>query len=178
MAGLLLSACATPQPSPLLDRFEALLAQEDSATLALSKWCRSQGISADPVITATQVPGGAEAEPADLRARLAIGPDEPVAYRHVRLSCGAHVLSEAHNWYVPARLTADMNKQLASSDTPFGKVAAPLHYRRERLASQRGQGADCPSGVILTHHAMLRLPDGRPLALLVECYTEANLARR
>ena len=36
-----------------------------------------------------------------------IGPDEPVAYRHVRLRCGDHVLSEADNWYVPSRLTPE-----------------------------------------------------------------------
>jgi hypothetical protein len=30
---------------------------------------------------------------------------------------------------------------------------------------------------VLSHKAMLRLPDGRALALLVECYTAANLTR-
>jgi hypothetical protein len=29
---------------------------------------------------------------------LGVGTEEPVKYRHVRLRCGTHVLSEADNW--------------------------------------------------------------------------------
>lgn len=98
-----------------------------------------------------------------------------MAYRHVRLSCGASVLSVAHNWYVPSRLSPDMNEALETSDTPFGKVVAPLRFTRERLASERGPAEGCPKDTILSHRAVLRLPDGRPLSLVVECYTRANL---
>ncbi len=68
-----------------------------------------------------------------------------------------------------------MNELLASSQTPFGKVAAALNFSRERLASLRGPGFGCPAGTIVSHRARLRLPDGKPLALVVECYTRANL---
>ena len=102
--------------------------------------------------------------------------DAQLGYRHVRLACGTNVLSEAHNWYVPGRLTPAMNAALAATTIPFGKVAAPLGFRRERLDSKRGARPECPRGTILSHRALLRLPDGRPLALLVECYTRANLA--
>jgi hypothetical protein len=98
-----------------------------------------------------------------------------VGYRHVRLSCGPVVLSEAHNWYLPSRLTPAMNTALATSDTPFGKVAAPLHFTRLALDARRGRAPSCPANTVLSHRALLRLPDGRPLALVVECYTAANL---
>jgi hypothetical protein len=70
-----------------------------------------------------------------------------------------------------------MNRTLEASRTPFGKVAAPLGYVREPIDSRRGSAGGCPPGVVLSNRAMLRLPDGRPLALLVECYTAANLGR-
>ncbi|MDE2621396.1 MAG: hypothetical protein KGL54_14645, partial [Sphingomonadales bacterium] len=97
--------------------------------------------------------------------------------RHVRLTCGPATLSLAHNWYVPERLSPAMNRTLATTHVPFGKVAAPLGYRRERLGTLARRAPQCPPGTVLAHRAVLRLPDGRGLALLVECYTAANLAR-
>ena len=45
----------------------------------------------------------------------------------MRLKCGDHVLSEADNWYVKARLTPDMNHMLETTDTPLeGGRGAPL----------------------------------------------------
>ena len=69
-----------------------------------------------------------------------------------------------------------MNRALADSDTPFGKVAAPLRFTREALTHSPDQSAACPPHIVSWHRALLRLPDGRPLALVVECYTAANLA--
>lgn len=103
-----------------------------------------------------------------------MGPRAQIGYRHVALTCGDRVLSEAHNWYVRARLSQAMNHALDTSDIPFGRVAAPLHFRREAQGRQRGL---CPTGAaITTHRALLRLADDAPLALVVECYTAANLA--
>jgi chorismate-pyruvate lyase len=110
-----------------------------------------------------------------LRETLGIPGDEPVRLRHVRLACGAKVLSEATNWYVPARLTPAMNAALDSGTVPFGKVAAPLGFRRERLEARRGALPGCPRTTILSHRARLVLPDGQPLALVTECYTQENL---
>ncbi len=171
---LALAGCAAPPPG-LLDQFEATLAAQDSATAALGTWCGRRGLANPATVTAAVLPGGMRADPPDLAALLQLAA-EP-GYRHVRLSCGAKVLSEAHNWYVPARLTPAMNAALAASDVPFGKVAAPLRYTRQRLSSQRGAGPGCPADTILTHRALLRLPDGAPLALVTECYTPANLRR-
>lgn len=166
---LLLGACTHPR----LSQFEATLAAHDSATVALGEWCARRGIADPARIVATTVPERAELH--DAGATFAKG--TWLNYRHVRLSCGGKVLSEAHNWYDPALLTPAMNEALASTDTPFGKVVAPLNFRRVPLVkeSRRGRGKDCPAGTIRTNRARLELPDGKPLALLIECYTNANL---
>lgn len=170
---LLLPGCAGPG----LPRFEAALAQRDSATAVLEHWCAANRLADPPRIVADGMMAASAPEPADARPLLQASAETALGYRHVALSCGGAVLSVAHNWYVPDRLTPAMNATLTSTRIPFGKVAAPLGFRRERLDSQRGARPECPRDTILSHRALLRLPDGRPLALLVECYTRANLAR-
>lgn len=170
LAALALSACARPQ----LPAFERTLAAQDSATAALGQWCADRRLATPPVIRAERLTD-ATPPPPGLRALLQAAPDEPLAMRRVRLRCGNVVLSEAWNWYRPARLTPAMNATLDSSDTPFGRVAAPLGFRRERLSSRRGRAHGCPAGTILSHRALLRLPDGQPLALVTECYARAAL---
>lgn len=160
-----------------LDAFEATLARHDSATLALEEWCAAQRIADPAVIRARNqaVPGQRASRV--VRRLLDTGPGERVELRKVHLSCGEAVLSVAWNWYVPARLTPAMNAALHSTDTPFGKVVAPLRFRREPLSTVAGPAENCPAGTISTHRARLVLPDGRPLAYLIECYTAANLAK-
>ena len=172
---LLIAACADGNRGELLNAFEANLTAHDSATEALRLWCAARGLARNPVITAQFVRGSDQPPPAGLHTLLEVTSDEPLGYRHVRLSCAGAVLSEAHNWYVPARLTPEMNHALAQTDTPFGKVASSLHFTREPQSSTPGAGHGCPDGVISTHRALLRLPDGKPLAMVVECYTIANL---
>jgi len=168
-ATLLLGGCADGQVGAL----ERTLASRDSATAALQDWCAARHLAEPARIVAEPVPGAAAMLPGDARTRLNLGAEEAPGYRHVRLSCGGVVLSEAHNWYVPARLTPAMNALLASTDKPFGRVAAPLHFTRERIESRYGRQAPCPPATALSQRGLLRLPDGRPLALVVECYTEA-----
>jgi hypothetical protein len=134
---MLAAALLMLAPAPI-DAFEAMLNAQDSATMALTQWCNQRAIAPEARITATLIKGEDALAAPDLPDTL--GTEEP-GYRHVRLSCGAHVLSEAHNWYNPALLTAEMNHLLATTDTPFGKVVAPLNFRREKLASRRGP---CP----------------------------------
>lgn len=169
-------------PAAPLAAFEHALAAQPSATKALAEWCTNRLIDGpNPVeIVASMVPGPAMPPPRGARRLLGVAADEPLGFRHVRLACGATVLSEAYNWYVPARLSADMNRSLESTRTPFGKVAAPLGFSRTPLASRRGGfgalGLGCPPDTILANRGLLRLPDGRGLALVLECYTRANLA--
>ena len=165
---------AAASSSVTIEEFERTLAAQDSATAALGEWCERHKIAAASSIRASVVERTSEAGP-ETRAILNLGPNDPVGYRHVRLSCGHAVLSEAYNWFAPSRLTPEMNRALGESDTPFGKIAAPLTFRRVRLLEERGRAEFCPPDTILIHRALLRLPDGQPLAYVVECYTAANL---
>jgi chorismate-pyruvate lyase len=151
------------------------LAANDSATVALGQWCDARRIAEPSVIRALADRTAQSAASPAIRGTLGVSESDTVVYRHVRLACGSAVLSIAHNWYVPARLTPEMNHTLESSETPFGKVVAPLGFMRERLAAQRGKMAECPSGTVLSHRAVLKLADGRAISLVVECYTRANI---
>jgi len=157
--------------------FEATLAAQDSATAALGQWCAARHIADPATITAAQVKGADSMPPPDLDDTLKLGEDQEAGYRHVRLSCGGKVLSEAHNWYAAQRLTPAMNQTLNTTDTPFGKVVGPLGFKRERLGVIEGAAPGCPRDTVLSHRALLRLPDGAPLALVVECYTPAVLGK-
>ena len=172
MAGAMIA-----QPArPTLEEFEAVLARHDSATRALEEWCALRGMADPARIAAQSLAPAADGVPDAVREALRPGPGEKVALRNVRLVCGDAVLSVAWNWYVPGRLTAAMNAALQGTDTPFGKVVSPLGFRRRSLATLRGPDGNCPADTVSTHRAMLILPDDRPLAYLVECYTAANLA--
>lgn len=172
LAALLALAGCTPANLP---RFEKVLAAQDSATAALGQWCGTRGIAQPPTIRALADRAARRPASPAVRAALGVSRDELVAYRHVRLACGDTVLSVAHNWYVPARLTPEMNTLLETTDTPFGKVVAPLGFRRDRLAQKRGRAAECPEDTVLSHRAVLRVADDSAISLVVECYTSANL---
>ncbi|MYL97385.1 hypothetical protein GR702_06310 [Novosphingobium sp. FGD1] len=176
-------AVPAPAPVPTLAQFEAVLRRHDSATLALEEWCALRQIARPAAVTArvlapaeapTRLPTapGPHHDPA---RKLELKDGEAVTLRNVSLSCGGTVLSVAWNWYVPARLSREMNEALRSSQAPFGKVVAPLGFRRRPLSIVAGPARGCPADTISTHEAMLVLPDGTPLAYLVECYTAANL---
>jgi len=115
----------------------------------------------------------ADKEPTgEVRQLLGVAPTESVRYRHVRLHCGEHVLSEADNWYVPARLTAEMNRLLNTTDTPFGRVVAPLQPARRTFAV-RMLWSDSTRPVpdaLFEHHAVLYNRDEQPLAEVAEVY--------
>ncbi len=184
----------TEAPALLLQTLNADLLSHDSATLTLERWCGAYGMASPAKVTAERVRGPAHALPADLRAQLGIGADAPVAYRRVALRCGGRTLSEAENGYVPARLTAAMNRTLETPDVAFGKVVQPLHFRRHTLSAELlwsplpagwERAATLPadrSGPLamphrlLPHRAMLLDGDGRPYSALIETYAEQVLA--
>jgi hypothetical protein len=131
---------------------------------------------------------------AEVREALDVKPGEPLGYRRVRLKCGDHVLSEADNWYVPTRLTPEMNHALETTDTPFGTVVAALHFRRHTLSADllwrplpkgweigatpvpQEAGALTIPDHVLEHRAVLSTPDGEPFSEVVETYTGEVLA--
>jgi hypothetical protein len=179
----------------LLETLNADLLAHDGATLTLERWCGDHRLADLPRVVAERVSDAIKPAGAEVRAALDVKPDEPLGYRHVRLKCGEHVLSEADNWYVPARLTPEMNHVLETTDTPFGKAVAALHFRRHTLSADLlwrplpkswEMGAAAPvsdeAGAlaipehVLEHRAVLSTPDGAPFSEVVETYTGEVLA--
>lgn len=178
----------------LLQSLNADLLSHPSATLTLERWCGSHHLAAEAKVVAERVRAVDKPLPESARDQLGIGPDESVRYRRVQLACGAHVLSEADNWYVPGRLTDAMNHELDTTDTPFGKVVQPLHFRRQTLSADllwSPLPAGWESGVplppphadaleiprfVLQHRAVLYDQANRPFSLVVESYTSDVLA--
>ena len=198
------SAAQTPNwTGSFLARVEALavlqtlnadLLSHDSATLTLERWCDVHKLASPPRIVALRVADVDKVPTPEQRAELGVTPADSVRYRRVKLMCGPLLLSEADNWYVPSRLTAQMNKLLDTTDSPFGVVVRPLHFHRHTLSSTllwlplpagwemnatgaRDLNADQPMpSKLLEHRAVLTLPDGTPFSEVVETYTDNVLA--
>ena len=169
-----------------LQSLNAELLSRDSATAVLQEVCDRRMVEA-PRIRARRVsvhddPAAATAARRQLRATT----DTPIRLRRVELICGDTVLSRADNWYLPGRLTPQMNIALETTETPFGVVVAPLAFQRRTLSARllyqplppgweaRGDLAfDAPAVPprdVLQHRAVLQTPDGQPFSLLVETY--------
>jgi hypothetical protein len=178
----------------VLETLNADLLSHDSATLTLERWCDVHKLASPPRIVASRVPDIDKPPTPEQRRELGVTPMDSVRYRRVRLMCGAFVLSEADNWYVPGRLTPEMNKLLDTTDSPFGVVVRALHFQRHTLSSTllwlplpagwemnstsaRDVVADQPMpSKLLEHRAVLTLPDGTPFSEVVETYTDNVLA--
>jgi chorismate-pyruvate lyase len=178
----------------LLQTLNADLLSHDSATLTLDRWCADHRLASPARIVAERVHVAEQAPTAEQRQLLRVSTTELVRFRRVLLSCGGHVLSEADNWYVPARLTSDMNRVLDTTDTAFGRAVQALNFRRRTLSAKLlwsplpqdwDMGAPLPEGrgaaltiphEVLEHRAVLTLPDGTPFSQVVETYTSEVLA--
>ncbi|KAJ2980672.1 hypothetical protein NQ176_g2497 [Zarea fungicola] len=146
---------------------QALL-EHHSATLVLESWCRSHGISAHVSgvncisSQAAILCFGADTEPSGITAQqihgqtpptlsdeemalLSLLPGEKMGHRHVHLMFNGAIVSKADNWYVVSRLDPGMNDILLTTDTPFGKVVAPLSCHRMTVSSRRCFPATSPS---------------------------------
>jgi chorismate-pyruvate lyase len=175
----------------LLQTLNADLLSHDSATLILEHWCGEHHLADPPRIVARRLRDASKPIPDELRNRLAVDAREPIAYRHVQLACGEHVFSEADNWYVPSRLTPEMNRQLDTTDEPFGRVVKPLGFRRNSLSaellwqplprgwemqrSRESAALQIPQEV-LRHQAILYTSSQMPFSAVVETYTRQLFA--
>ncbi|GJD50203.1 hypothetical protein OPKNFCMD_2940 [Methylobacterium crusticola] len=195
------AAGAPPWPDTYLSRVEAtavvqslnatLLASR-SATATLEGWCAAHDMAQTPRLVARLVRDVEKPATEDTRRRLAVGPEEPLRYRRVRLACGDHVLSEADNWYVPARLTPEMNRVLETTDTPFGRAVQALGTTRQTVGAEPlwqplpagweqappPKAACGPLAVperLFSHRAVLFTADRQPFSEVVETYTAAVL---
>ena len=148
-------------------QLKAELLASPSATQALTAYCARLHLADPPVIRALRDHSVDRKADSHVRGLLHVKAGEPVRYRRVRLSCGDQVLSDADNWYVPARLTAEMNSTLDGTDTSFGTVVKPLDFRRRTLGTQ-----DLHDGRhVLRVRALLVNRDGLPFSLVQENYS-------
>ncbi|MGK9165845.1 hypothetical protein KXR53_06085 [Inquilinus limosus] len=185
----------------LVQSLRAGLGATDSATLFLEEWCGRYGLAPAAKIVAKRVPGEAPLTEQQ-RQELEIDRDEPVVYRRVQLVCGDQVLSEADNWYLPSRLTPEINRQLTETDTPFGRAIRPLGPSRrtlsstvlwqalpegwERMPADRLAGwaaaAPAPSydpaAPLFENRALVLRQDGKPISEVRETYKMALIAFR
>jgi chorismate-pyruvate lyase len=122
------------QALALVETLNAEVLASRSATTTLETWCREHQLANEPAIVAELVKGAVKPPTAEQRQRLQVPPETTVRFRRVRLRCGKRVLAETDNWYVPDRLTADMNRLLDTTDTPLGKVVRPLEPYRQTFA--------------------------------------------
>jgi hypothetical protein len=178
----------------LLETLNADLLSHDSATLTLDRWCAVHRLASPARIVAELVHGVDKAPTEEQRRLLDVGATEPVRYRRVKLACGDHVLSEADNWYVPARLTPEMNRALDTTDIAFGRAVLALDFRRRTLSAKllwsplpKGweMGVSLPKEGsetlqiphdVIEHRAVLTLPNGTAFSEVIETYTSDVLA--
>jgi hypothetical protein len=152
-------------------------------------------LAEEPRILAHIVTGVSKVPTAEQLQRLDVTEQDEVKYRKVQLRCGTQVLSEADNWYVPGRLTPEMNRILETTDTPFGRAVESLEpYRRtfavkllwaplpdgwERESATLPDGADRALAIpaaLFEHRAVLYTRDHKPFSEVSEVYQRQILA--
>jgi hypothetical protein len=178
----------------LMQTLSANILASRSSTLSLEQWCRDHKLADEPKIVARVLTGVDRPSAPEQRLRLQVSHATDVKYRRVRLACGTHVLAEADNWYVPGRLTAEMNRLLETTDTPFGTVVRPLEPYRQTLGAallwsplpdgwEMGKAGPAQmTGVLLIpdalfeHRALLYTREHTPFSEVREVYQRAILA--
>ena len=182
------SFLARVEAMALIETLNAELLSNPSATLTLERWCGAHRLATEAKVSAHLVRGEDRQIAPEDRQRLMITVDEPVRYRRVQLFCGDKLLSEADNWYVPSRLTAEMNRQLDETDTPFGRAVKDLEFQRQTLkvtplwrplpegweleAAQKDETGALPMpDHVLQHRAILYTKARAPFSIVVETYT-------
>ncbi|HEX7757967.1 MAG TPA: hypothetical protein VF459_00580 [Caulobacteraceae bacterium] len=206
-AGLLvLPKVAAAFPDTYAGRLEALtqvqrlqtqLLSRDSASETLSLWCAEHHWADPAQIRAVRDTATVKPPSPQVRDLLGAGARTPIRYRRVKLMCGERVLSEADNWYLPGKLTAEMNRLLDQTDTPFGVAVKALNFKRQGLDSrillhpfeETGEsgpsaaapppGAEAPPlslpHAVIQNSAVLTAADGTAFSVVVETYTGAAL---
>lgn len=186
----------------LVQSLRAGLGATDSATLFLEDWCGRYELAPTAKIVAKRVSGQVPLTEAQRHELEITDAAEPVVYRRVQLVCGDQVLSEADNWYLPNRLTPEINATLTGTDTPFGRAIRPLGPSRrtlsstvlwqalpegwERMPADRlaGWAAAAPapaydaSAPLFENRALVLRQDGKPISEVRETYKMPLIAFR
>lgn len=160
----------------LMQTLNGELLASRSATETLEKWCGDHRLAAEARVVAHLVRGVDTPVDAGQRRRLQAGAADPVKYRRVQLQCGSRVLSEADNWYVPSRLTPDMNRLLETTETPFGAVVRPLEPYRQTLAVTMLWSGGLPvPEALFAHRTVVYTRAGVPFSEVYEVYARQIL---
>ena len=178
----------------LIQTLNADILGSRSATASLEKWCADHHLAETPTVDARVIRGADEPASPEQRLRLQAPDRIVVKYRKVQLHCGTRLLSEAGNWYVPERLSAEMNRLLETTTTPFGTAVRELEpYRRTFEVTQlwsplppnwtRDSSPAAPPGSLLAipaalfeHRALLFTRDNVPFSEVHEVYQHGILA--
>jgi len=176
-----------------VQRLQASLQSRDSATESLRLWCEGHGWAQPAQIRALRDVAAVKPPSPEVRALLGAGPRTPIRYRRVKLMCADKVLSEADNWYLPGKLTAEMNRALDETDTPFGVAVKALGFHRRAVDSRillhpfdpsprdvrppaPGQPPQLPLPyAVIQNTAVLSTDTSGPFSVVVETYTRAAL---
>lgn len=174
----------------ILQTLNATLLASKSATQTLQKWCDDHHIASPAKIRAVRDAHVFKTASEEIRHILKVSNDEKIGYRSVQLFCGEYVLSEADNWYVPSRLTEEMNELLNNSETPFGLAVQSLNFHRRTdevlllwqpvstHEDQKTKSLDPhikPPVVpdqVLQHQAVLMTDQNVPFSIVIETYTK------
>ncbi|NLI26004.1 MAG: hypothetical protein GX413_01235 [Acetobacter sp.] len=161
----------------MLQKLNAALLSESSATRVLEQWSQSHGHSEKIIAEPSLAPAKTKAE--DARIILGIQQEETLNYRHVVLRCGQFLLSHAENWYIPQRLAPGMEDRLNSTHDPFGLVVSSLDFSRQTTEVtflwQPERSSPPPPEELLRHRAILKRADGVPFSYVTETYTRQIL---
>ena len=183
------------QAFALVQTLNAEVLASRSSTLTLEAWCRDHHLASEPRIVAEVAREVAKTPTAEQRQHLQVSLQEEVKYRRVRLRCGTRVLLEADNWYVPGRLTPEMNRLLDTTSTPFGKAVQLLQPYRQTFAVKllwsplpdgwerssttplpRNNGPLSIPDALFEHRAVLYTREHQPFAEVDEFYQRQLLA--
>ncbi|MBU3631485.1 hypothetical protein [Polynucleobacter sp. AP-Melu-500A-A1] len=178
----------------ILQTLNANLLGSKSATRTLQAWCEDHQMADNPKIIAIRDTGLSKEVSPEIRKMLQATASDSIAYRRVKLYCGKHVLSEADNWYLPARLTPEMNALLTDTDTPFGVAVRDLNFHRQtekvdllwqplpknweqqgRMLTYQQSNITIPDSV-LQHQAILFTDQNVPFSYVIETYTKEIFA--
>lgn len=146
--------------------FDKFLRDRTSATFSLETLCGGK--------TAVVEQHNGSARPLDDQMVAKIGDSAAaLSYRYVSIKIDGCILSYARNWYRQDVLSESMKVALSQSNIPFGRIVAPLRFRRVSLSSeffwQTWYEKENRSEPILRHQAFLKLSSGQPF-----CYLEEN----
>lgn len=173
---------ATPQSIAEISALRDEIGMAASATQVLDRWCTSHHMAPAGAVIAEKIANKTVPATARLRRMLQLTASDRVQLRHVRLRCNGHILSVARLWYVPSRLPASIEASLQQTETPFGKVVAPMHLGRQSAGSssawlpkEGAPTAKTPPHILFSQRALMSRAAGLPIAYVVEDYQRGLL---